>query len=94
MVIHRTQVRDQRQLAVSSQRLNGGFTLAGARAIVTSFYVSDHPGLASTEEFCTILARTMGSPAFAQIIGDAGIETLVTAFDDIHQPVTGDCLVF
>lgn len=71
---------------MARQGFDGIFSLAGMAAILTVFMIDQRKGAASLGVFCPSSGHMRGDSGI-QIIGDAGIETVIGAFKNIDDPL-------
>lgn len=78
---------NQAQLLITAEFLDGGFALAGAAVSMTVFAVNHFQWLAAIEVFRSARMAQVLLKAPLQFDGDAGIQGVVVAADDVDRPV-------
>lgn len=78
---------DQDVFLAAVEFLDFGFPSAGVAAIVVGFQEAELPGLAATKVAGAELALGVFPPAPGDVGGDAGVELVVAAADNVNEPV-------
>ncbi len=71
---------------MTTQLFNGYLSPAGAAAVVAVFNIDHCFWLAATKIFGPTLRGVLFNTSF-EIIGNAGVEGVVAALDDVNKPV-------